>query len=382
MQPVPWNLKFENMSPDQLSFVKSMKVFSFENGIDDPWFTLFHVFRFCMARQFHPEEVRKLIAEYAQFRKKHLSSGALASPCNPVDWELAKAAKDGFFCVDRKFRPVFVIRSGAKNVESMMANFGYEAVEAYYTQLFERFFMIFLPICSALKGKRVSKCVIILDLKDMTISKLLSGKEKDFTQKVSYVSQNFFPQIMKKVYLINAPILFETAWKVLKIFLHPVTAAKFEIFKGVPAKVLQKEIGVENLHRLHSGSRGEDFFTHPGPWTSELELALRRRSNHLSNPTPFLQFFCTEEERTQLAQLLMPKVAPAQPQKVVVASPSSADAAHEPSEAPKEKALSEGSSHYHKTPVSLSQMPQVEVDSAKPIKKTNFLVGLKNLKIS
>lgn len=382
MQPVSWKLKFEEMSPQQLEFVKSMKVFSMENGIEDPWFTLFQVFRFCMARQFQPEEVRKLIVEYSQFRKKHQNMGTFASPCSPVDSELAKATGDGFFCIDKKFRPVFVFRLGAKNVINMLDRFGYEAIEAHYTQMFERYLMIILPICSALKGKRVTKCVTIFDLKDVAITKFLSGRENDFVKNVSQVSQNFFPQILKKVYLINAPMLFETAWKILKIFLHPVTAAKFQIFKGVPSKILQRDIGVENLHRLHSGSRGEDFFTCPGPWASELEFACRTGSLYLKNPNSYLQYFCTEEEREYLSRKFTPQNFFIQRPKTEISIESISELAVPSSDLRCEKALSEGCSRSKITSVDLDQLPQIETAYVKPVRSTTFQVSFKNLKMS
>ena len=299
--------KFDELTPEKLEFVHRMKNFAVhELNIDDPFFTLYHAFRFCAAREFVEKDVRHLLTDYAHFRTEKSLRGVIASPCTDTNWQIAQELEDGFYYIDKKFRPVFVFRIGAKKLAKTLDKFGYQAIEDYYVQIFERFLYIILPICSAAKGKRVTKCITIMDLKDVSVTKYLKGKENEFLKNISRVSQNFYPQILKRVYLINAPTFFETAWKIIKIFLHPTTSAKFKIFNNVPSKILQNDVGINNLHVLYSGERREDFFTCPGPWSPEFQRSLCEKKLVLTDPSPFLAYFCTQEEKEILKSVFFP----------------------------------------------------------------------------
>jgi hypothetical protein len=39
----------------------------------------------------------------------------------------------------------------------------------------------------------------------------------------------YYPETVHKFYVINAPLLFRTAWSMIRPLVHPITAAKFNI---------------------------------------------------------------------------------------------------------------------------------------------------------
>ena len=41
-----------------------------------------------------------------------------------------------------------------------------------------------------------------------------------------------YPESAGRIFVVNAPFMFEKAWKMIKIWIDPNTAAKFSIFTG------------------------------------------------------------------------------------------------------------------------------------------------------
>ena len=393
MQSISPKLKYEEMTPTQLAMVHSMKELLLQKGVTDPTFTLFHVARFCMSRSFDLSQIRPLMDQYTQFYHKKIEQRILGFPCLPIDLRVAKALGDGFSCVDKKWRPVFVIQVGKKKVQELLSQFGFEALETFYVQLFERFLHIMLPICSAKKGKRVTKCVAIVDLKDSNIASYITGKGREFVQRVASMPQTYFPHILKRVYVINSPAFFESAWKILRKFMHPNTAAKFQIFKGVPSQRLQADIDPSNLHVNFSGTRTDDIISCPGPWSEEYDLSLQRNSLRLNDKSAFLQYFCTPEERQLFVQkpierpltvasfAEVPSLNPPPLKNVVITTtPSISVARSSVTLSSFEQKELKTQSRSMCLPPSADQSFIITIPQTKTIKKSNFRVSLSDMK--
>lgn len=107
-----------------------------------------------------------------------------------------------------------------------------------------------LPACSRKSGHLLETCCTIMDLKGVGISK--AGSVYGYVQKASEISQNYYPERLGKLYLINAPWGFSGVFAVIKRFLDPVTVSKIhvlgsgyksELLAQVPADSLPKEFG-------------------------------------------------------------------------------------------------------------------------------------------
>jgi hypothetical protein len=49
-----------------------------------------------------------------------------------------------------------------------------------------------------------------------------------------------YPETAYKMYIINAPMMFTALWKMVKVFLHPITAAKIDVVGSNWKPVLHK----------------------------------------------------------------------------------------------------------------------------------------------
>jgi hypothetical protein len=80
---------------------------------------------------------------------------------------------------------------------------------------------------------------VILDLKDGS-SKLFNAEIRSIVQEATAVSQDYFPETMAKMFILNAPFWFRGAWFVIKQFIDSKTVAKISILGGSYKKELEE----------------------------------------------------------------------------------------------------------------------------------------------
>ena len=124
-----------------------------------------------------------------------------------------------------------------------------------------------LPACSRKSGQLLETCCTIMDLKGVGISKVSSVY--GYVRQASAISQNYYPERLGKLYLINAPWGFSSVFSVVKGFLDPVTVQKIHVLgSGYHAELLG-QISKENLPKLFGGTcacEGGCALSDDGPW--------------------------------------------------------------------------------------------------------------------
>lgn len=124
-----------------------------------------------------------------------------------------------------------------------------------------------LPACSRKSGTLLETCCTIMDLKGVGITKVSSVYE--YVQKASAISQNYYPERLGKLYLINAPWGFSGVFSVVKKFLDPVTVNKIHVLGSGYQSELLAQVPKENLPKQFGGTcdcPGGCQFSDQGPW--------------------------------------------------------------------------------------------------------------------
>lgn len=124
-----------------------------------------------------------------------------------------------------------------------------------------------LPACSRKSGYLLETSCSIVDLKGVGIAKATSVY--GYLQAMSNVSQNYYPERLGKLYVINAPWGFSTVFSVVKRFLDPVTVNKIHILGSGYEKELLAQVPAENLPKQFGGScecEGGCQLSDAGPW--------------------------------------------------------------------------------------------------------------------
>jgi hypothetical protein len=124
-----------------------------------------------------------------------------------------------------------------------------------------------LPAVSRKSDYLIETCCTILDAKGIAITSARSVM--GYLGRASGISQNYYPERLGKLYIINAPWGFSGVFSLIKRFLDPVTVAKiFVLGSGYESDVLA-QIPAENLPAYLGGKcdcEGGCMFSDKGPW--------------------------------------------------------------------------------------------------------------------
>lgn len=124
-----------------------------------------------------------------------------------------------------------------------------------------------LPACSRKAGNLQETCCTIMDLKGVGISRVSSVYS--YVKQASAISQNYYPERLGKLYLINAPWGFSGVFGVIKGFLDPVTVQKIHVLGTGYQSELLAQVPKENLPKGFGGlceCAGGCALSDEGPW--------------------------------------------------------------------------------------------------------------------
>jgi hypothetical protein len=124
-----------------------------------------------------------------------------------------------------------------------------------------------LPACSRKSGHLLETCCTIMDMKGVGLSK--ASSVYSYIQSASGVSQNYYPERLGKLYIINAPWGFSAVFSMVKKFLDPVTVNKIHVLGSGYERELAAQIPKENLPKAFGGScscPGGCEMSDAGPW--------------------------------------------------------------------------------------------------------------------
>lgn len=168
---------------------------------------------------------------------------------------------------DKDGRPVYIEALGKVDLKAMHKITSEDRMLQNLVCEYEKMADPRLPACCRKAGYLLETSCSILDLKGVGISK--ASSVYGYIQKTSAVSQNYYPERLGKLYMINAPWGFSTVWSFIKGWLDPVTVAKIHILGSGYEKELLAQIPKENLPKQYGGSchcQGGCELSDEGPW--------------------------------------------------------------------------------------------------------------------
>jgi hypothetical protein len=164
-------------------------------------------------------------------------------------------------------RPVYIEHLGKINLPAMQKITTDERMLENLVVEYEKLADPRLPACSRKSGTLLETCCTIMDAKGVSLTSAPSVY--GYLGKASGISQNYYPERLGKLYVINAPWGFSTVFAVVKRFLDPVTVAKIHILGSGYKTELLSQIPAENLPASLGGKCecvGGCMFSDLGPW--------------------------------------------------------------------------------------------------------------------
>lgn len=161
---------------------------------------------------------------------------------------------------DNENRPVYMEKTGKIDVHGILKITTPEKLLRWHVHSVERCSIAEMGRATRLirdrdANARAINCnTSILDLEGFSLGSFM-GETKAYLNKVSEINQNYYPETMGKMLIINAPTVFTAVWSVVKGWLDPRTVSKIEILGG-PNQYrprLFEVLGKENTPREYGG---------------------------------------------------------------------------------------------------------------------------------
>ncbi|KAJ2725796.1 hypothetical protein GGI07_001003 [Coemansia sp. Benny D115] len=154
---------------------------------------------------------------------------------------------------DKDGHPVYIERIGRYKIKDIprLCTMG-ELFEFHY--LMQEFISrTIFPECSQLAGKEISKQVVIFDLSGISIGMLSHLPALNMLREMLAKDQLHYPECMHRTFVVNAPAMFVTAWKLIKGWLDPRVISKIHILGKDYSQELLEQIPAENLPSFLGG---------------------------------------------------------------------------------------------------------------------------------
>jgi len=182
--------------------------------------------RFLRARNYDVLKSVEMYNNYKKWRAENYVDNILHES-HPVDrskWPRS------FHGVDKMGRPILIERIGCVDVKHLMEREhldvqkllrGHIRTQEYLCALHEE--------CSLKAGRLIETSITILDLEGCGLLKHLNSHAREYFGSLAAIGQNYYPERMGRMLVINAPRAFPMAWSFVKSLLDRNTQDKIEV---------------------------------------------------------------------------------------------------------------------------------------------------------
>ncbi|KAF2716201.1 hypothetical protein K431DRAFT_289618 [Polychaeton citri CBS 116435] len=253
---------------EQDAAVHQLRMMLEQAGYKDRLDTL-TMLRFLRARKFNVELSKHMFVESEKWRAEF--GGGVDNLVRNFDYkekpQVFQYYPQYYHKTDKDGRPVYVEQMGKIDLTAMRKITTDERMLQNLVVEYEKVADPRLPACSRKAGYLIETSCTILDMKGVGISS--AGQVYGYLQRASGISQNYYPERMGKLYIINAPWGFSGVFSIVKKFLDPVTVEKIHVLGGGYQKDLLAQVPKENLPKHLGGTcacPGGCEMSDDGPW--------------------------------------------------------------------------------------------------------------------
>ncbi|CAK9320849.1 unnamed protein product [Citrullus colocynthis] len=217
--------------------------------------------RFLKARDYDVGKAHKMLVDCLKWRVENEIDKVLRKPIFPAD--VYKAVRDsqlvGLSGYSKEGLPIFAIGVGLSALDKANVN---DYVQSHI-QINEYRDRVILPSASKKYGRPITTCVKILDMTGLKLSAL--GHTKLLTI-LSTIDDLNYPERTTAYYIVNAPYVFSSCWKVVKPLLHERTRKKVQVLPGCGRDELLKIMDYTSLPHFckRDGSMSSRSSAHQG----------------------------------------------------------------------------------------------------------------------
>lgn len=123
---------------------------------------------------------------------------------------------------------------------------------------------IFLS-CSLVAQRQIQHTCTITDMSNFSMSSM-NKQMYALLQKASRITQDYYPEQMAVMLIVNIPWSFQAVWSIISGWLDERTRSKIKIVKGQPIKELIKYIDIDQIPQFLGGRSTACLYKDEGPW--------------------------------------------------------------------------------------------------------------------
>jgi hypothetical protein len=240
-------------------------------GCDDPRYNDAYLLRFLRARKFDHEKTLQMWQNHTTWRKERNVEETLHMKFPDVD-TAKQFYPHGWLKTDKLGRPIFIERVGKLNLDKLLKTVSVERLQTHYIHGYEKLLTEIFPACSKAKGEPVNNTCYIMDMKGAA-AHMMSSKVWDLLKMTTKIGQDYYPEILGTMFIINAPMFFYGVWNIVKHFVDEKTRNKIHILGSGYKKELFKVVDENNLPdflggKLTENDYGPNLTKEQGPWIS------------------------------------------------------------------------------------------------------------------
>lgn len=224
--------------------------------------------RFLRARKHDIFKAKAMVLKAIQWRKENNVDTILDDFEFGEKVQFHKHYPEGFFCTDRQGRPVYVQKPGDINCTELWKFTTLERSIKYHITQQERYVRTIAPSAALRSGRGAFQSTVLIDMDGVGVS-TLTGEVRTIMGKVMSIDQDYYPELMYKSLIINAPTSFRIIWSLVKHLLDARTQGKIEVLPTDYKPVLLEHIAPENLMECYGGTNTGRLIDCPGLWNDE-----------------------------------------------------------------------------------------------------------------
>jgi hypothetical protein len=226
--------------------------------------------RFLRARKSDVPKALTMFSNYIQWRHDAEVDDIVQNYSFPEAAKVSEMYPRFYHKTDKLGRPVYFEILGKMHVEALFSVTSTERLIKGYIREYEKLLNYRFAACGLKIGKHIEQGCSVLDLKGVPLSQF--NQVRKVVQQVSSVAQDYYPETLGKMFIINAPFLFKGIWQIVKPMLDENTVSKISVLGSNYESELFEVIDKSNVPVEFGGTcscQGGCSKSDIGPWNDQ-----------------------------------------------------------------------------------------------------------------
>ena len=280
-QSEPFTGRAGHLSPAQCETLKALKehLVATEPLYKAELYDDYYLLRFLRARKFDLQKTLLMFTNYLKWRVEFKVDELVATFQFPEQDQVHEIYPKYYHKVGKEGHPVYIEVLGKLNVKKLQQVTTIERILQNHVVEYEKLLRVRFPACTKAaapvdggggKAVVIDSSITILDLHGVGLMQF--AQVLGFIKQISSIAQNYYPEGLLKMFIINSPFLFSTCWSAIKPLLDEHTLSKITLVGSKYEDLLLDVIDPGNLPKQFGGQcecpLGCDK-SDAGPWNGE-----------------------------------------------------------------------------------------------------------------